>query len=74
MTGLDALQSVQYVTIGGKQFALLDANDFEALVEWLEDQEDVALAQAAVAQLKASGHDPRKAGWLAWEDARQDLG
>jgi PHD/YefM family antitoxin component YafN of YafNO toxin-antitoxin module len=32
MTGLDALQSVQFVTAKGKRFAVLSAEDWEALM------------------------------------------
>jgi hypothetical protein len=36
MTGTEALQSVQFVTVKGKRLAVLNAEDWEALVEWLE--------------------------------------
>lgn len=41
MAGLDALQSVQFVTVKGKRLAVLDAENWEALVEWLETLEDL---------------------------------
>lgn len=55
MTGLEALQNVQYVTVQGKRFAVIDADDWEALLEWLETIEDVEAAQRAYAQLKEAG-------------------
>lgn len=63
MTGLDALQSVQFVTVQGKRLAVMSAEDWETLVEWLETVEDMAIARQAFAQLKAAGGDRAKAGW-----------
>ncbi len=74
MTGLEVLQSVQFVNVKGKRFALLDADVWEALVEWLEDLEDAAIARDALAELKAAGNDYEKAGWLKWEDVKGELG
>jgi len=66
MTGLDAIQSVQFVTIKGKRFAFLSVDDWEALVEWLETLEDAQLARDALTELKAAGGRRDKAGWLEW--------
>src|SRR3989304_1074512 len=41
MTGLEALQAVQYVTVGKERFAVVDLKDWESLIEWLETLEDV---------------------------------
>jgi hypothetical protein len=73
MTGLQALQSVQFVTIKGKRFAVLSAEDWEALVEWLETLEDIQIARDALAQLKAAGNDRSSAGWLEWKDVDQEV-
>jgi hypothetical protein len=73
MTGLEALQSVQYVTINGKRLAVVTAEDWEALVEWLETVEDVQLARQAYAELEASGGDRLRAGWRRWEDAEGQM-
>jgi hypothetical protein len=67
MTGLDALQSVQFVTAKGKRFAVLSAEDWEALVEWLETLEDAQIARQAFDELKAAGGDRKRAGWLEWD-------
>lgn len=64
MTGLDVLQSVQFVTIQGKRLAVLTAEDWETLIEWLERLEDLDIARQAFAQLEASGGDRMRAGWL----------
>lgn len=73
MTGLEALQSVQYVTAKGKRFAVLEAENWEALIGWLEDLEDVQIAKRALAELKAAEGDRRKAGWLSWDDVKDEL-
>ncbi|MEI8306290.1 MAG: hypothetical protein WCF99_04395 [Chloroflexales bacterium] len=72
-TGSEALQSVQFVTVKGKRLAVLSADDWEALIEWLETIEDVAIAKEAFARLKAAGGDRAKAGWLMWTDVADDL-
>jgi PHD/YefM family antitoxin component YafN of YafNO toxin-antitoxin module len=73
MTGSEALQSVQFVTVRGKRLAVLSADDWEALIEWLETLEDVAIAKEAFAQLKAADGDRTKAGWLKWSDVADEL-
>ncbi|MDQ2997892.1 MAG: hypothetical protein M3R61_12670 [Chloroflexota bacterium] len=73
MTGLDALQSVQFVTVHGKRLAVVTADDWETLVEWLETTEDTTIAQQAFAQLKAAGGDRAKAGWRKWRDIEGEL-
>jgi hypothetical protein len=67
MTGLDVLQSVQFVTAKDKRFAVLRAEDWEALVEWLETLEDAQIARQAFDELKAAGGDRKRAGWLEWD-------
>jgi hypothetical protein len=73
MSGLDALQSVQFVTVKGKRLAVLSAEDWEALIEWLETVEDLARARQAFAQLKAAGGDREQAGWRKWSDVEGEL-
>ena len=73
MSGLEALQSVQYVTVKGKRFAVLDAEDWEALVEWLETLEDLDVARKAFAALRKANGEREKAGWLAWEEIKGEL-
>ncbi len=68
MSGLEALQSVQFVTIKGKRFAVLDVQDWEALIEWLETAEDAKVVQEAYRQLKAAHDSRERAGWLPWKD------
>ncbi len=73
MTGTQALQSVQFVTVKGKRLAVINAEDWEALIEWLETVEDVLAAQQAFGHLKAAGGDREKAGWKEWDEAEQEL-
>ena len=74
MTALEALESVQYVTIKGKRLAIVGADEWEAMIEWLETVEDIDLANEAFAQLEAAGGDRERAGWLKWETKPSDPG
>ena len=73
MTALDALQSPRFITIKGKRFVLLETDDWEALIEWLEDKEDEAIIQEAYARLAEAGFDREEAGWMEWEKAKEML-
>jgi PHD/YefM family antitoxin component YafN of YafNO toxin-antitoxin module len=73
MTALEALESVQYVTVKGKRLAIVSADEWEAMIEWLETLEDVELAKEAFAQLEAASADRERAGWLKWDDVKEDL-
>jgi len=73
MTGLEALQAVQFVTVRGRRLAVLSAEDWESLIEWLETLEDVSLAKDAQRALQAAGGDRRTAGWLRWDDVKKEL-
>lgn len=74
MTGLELLQSVQYVTVKGKRLTVINANDWEALIEWLETLEDIQIAKQAFAELKAFGGDRQRTGWLLWDEVKGKLG
>ena len=73
MIGAEALQSVQFVTVKGKRLVVLNAEDWEALIEWVETLEDVQIARSAFAELKAAGGDRKRAGWVEWEEAEKEL-
>ena len=73
MNTLDLLQSVQYVTVKGKRFAVLDIEDWEALIEWLENLEDRLVVQQAHEELQAAQGDREQAGWLKWDDVKKNL-
>lgn len=63
MTELEILQSVQYVTAKGKRFAVINADDWEALLEWLETLEDQQIARQAFNELKMANGN-REQAWL----------
>jgi hypothetical protein len=73
MSGLEALQSVQFVTVNGRRLAVMGAEDWEAMIEWLETVEDMQIAQRAYDQLDDAGGDRERAGWLKWDDVRDQL-
>jgi len=73
MIGVEALQSVQFVTVKGKRLAVLSAEDWEAFIEWAETLEDTQIARETFAELKAAGGDRKRAGWLEWEEAKKEL-
>jgi len=56
-----AQSAVQFATVNGRRVAVLSAEDWEALVEWLETLEDTQLAREALDKLRAAGGDPEKA-------------
>ena len=73
MTALDVLQSVQFVTVKGERLAVVSADEWEAMIEWLETLEDTQIAKEAFAALRAAGGDREKAGWLRWDDMKGKL-
>jgi hypothetical protein len=72
MTGIKALESVQYVTVQGRRLAVVDTEDWEALIEWLETVEDLEVAKSASESLVDSDGDRDHAGWLKWDDIRKE--
>ncbi|MBN2004809.1 MAG: hypothetical protein JXA21_15735 [Anaerolineae bacterium] len=74
MSGLDALQSVQFITAKGKRFAVITEEDWESLIEWLETLEDIRIVKQAFAELKAAGGDRQRAGWMDWKTVSGDIG
>lgn len=73
MTGIEALQSVQYVTVKDRRLAVVGLDEWEALIEWLETLEDVQLAREIYDQLKAANGDRDRAGWLKWDEIKDEL-
>jgi hypothetical protein len=73
MSGMDALQSVQFVTKKGKRLAVVSAEDWEALIEWLETLEDAQVARQSFAELKAAKGNRRRAGWMEWNSVKGKL-
>ncbi len=73
MTGLDVLQSAQFIDVHGKQFVVLGADEWEVLMNWLEDLEDLKIAQLALSHLKKFQQNRSAAGWLKWSDVESEL-
>ena len=73
MTGLEAVQNVQFVTVKQKRFAVIEADEWEALVAWLERLEDLYIFKESYAELNAAGGDRQRAGWRLWEDVRDEI-
>ena len=73
MDGPNALQSVQFVTVRGRRLAVLNAEDWEALIEWLETLEDAQVVRRALSALKDASGDRARAGWLSWDAVSGEL-
>jgi hypothetical protein len=41
---------------------------------WIEDAADARLAAEVLTALQAAGGRPERAGWLAWDDIREEWG
>ncbi len=74
MTGLEALQSAQFITIKNQRFVALRAEEWNALIEWLEDLEDAEIARQSLSELKAANGDRKQAGWLEWSEVENQSG
>jgi prevent-host-death family protein len=54
---------------GRRVAAVIDADDLDAIVEMAEDMADIRAAEAARAEMKATGESP-----IPWEQVKTDLG
>ncbi len=61
------------MTVKGKRFAILSADDWEALIEWLETLEDIQVAKKVSEALKTAGGNRARAGWLKRDDIKDEL-
>jgi len=73
MNGVELLQSVQFVTVNEKRFAVIDAEDWDALVDWLEEVEDRQIVRKALEELAAAGEDRRRLNWPEWHTVAKEL-
>ena len=73
MNGLEVLKTAQFITVKGQRLVVLSAEDWDALIEWLEDLEDAKIAKQAISALKAANGDREKAGWLEWSEVEEQL-
>ncbi len=68
---VEILSSVQFVLApGGRRLDALDADDWDGLMEWLEDIEDQRVVEAARERLRVG---PEDSGATPLEDALDDL-
>ncbi len=74
MTIVETLKSAQFVVDNeGQQTAvLLDIQSWEALINWIEDITDLKIAAQALTELEVAGGRPQQAGWLAWDDIKEE--
>lgn len=73
MNIIDRLQSVRFTHLEGKPVAVLDLEDWQAAIEWLETLEDIEVARHALAKLKECHGDRKRAGWLEWDAIEEEL-
>lgn len=74
MTVLESLKSVQFLVNqqGQKTAVLLDIQDWEQIINWIETNIDIKIATQAMQALENAGGRPKQAGWLAWDDIREE--
>jgi prevent-host-death family protein len=59
-----------YLTRRGRRVAaVIDADDLEGILELAEDMADIRAAEAARAEMKATGEEP-----IPWDEVKVDLG
>jgi len=61
------------VTDEDRWLASSDLDEWQTLVEGLETREDMEIAKDTYAQLEAAGGERARAGWLKWDDVREDF-
>lgn len=73
MTALEALQAVQFVTVKKKRFAVIEIEEWEALIEWLTELEDLQIFNESYEALEQAGGNRPPAGWLLWDQVRDQV-
>lgn len=59
-----------YLTRHGRRVAaVIDADDFDGILELAEDMADIRAAEAARAEMEATGEQP-----IPWDEVKADLG
>ncbi|MFQ5629375.1 MAG: hypothetical protein ACE5I1_11490 [bacterium] len=71
-----ALKSAKFVVDdnGKKSAVLLDIQNWEVILDWIENISDTKIAMNALKELKDAGGRPQAAGWLDWQDVREEWG
>jgi len=74
MTVTEALASVEFIVgrDGKPRAAVLDMADWEALIDWLEDAEDLGLAMDYVVRRRVAA-SPEAMGLVPWEEVEAEL-
>ncbi len=74
MTLTEALRSAQFVVDnnGQRNAVILDIQAWEKLITWIEDVTDIKISLQALSELQETGGRPQQAGWLAWDDIREE--
>jgi hypothetical protein len=74
MAIVEALQSVQYVVNeqGQRTAVLMNIHAWDTLIQWLETVIDAKIAAQVLSDLQTRGERPQRAGWLAWDDIREE--
>lgn len=73
MTGLEALQTVQFINVKGQRVAILGAEEWKALIEWIENFEDAKALRQMLEGLKMVNENRKKTEWLALKNGEQYL-
>jgi hypothetical protein len=73
MGALETLQSVRFVTVKERRFAVIDAENWESLVDWLEELEDRQIVGKTLDELRAAGGDRNRAYWPEWQTVADEL-
>ena len=61
------------MTAKGRRFAVLPLEEWEELVAILEHREDSEAVRQAYAELQKAGGDRERAGWLKWENVKDEI-
>lgn len=71
---INILRQVQFLvnSQGQKVAVQMQISDWEALLEWIENQEDEKIVKSALNSLENVGGNPQKAGWLAWDAVKDE--
>ena len=74
MTVSEALASVEFIVgrDGKPRAAVLDMAAWEALMDWLEDAEDLGLAMDYLARRRAAA-SPEAMGLVPWEEVEAEV-
>jgi hypothetical protein len=70
----ETLKAVQFLINqeGQRTAVLLDIQLWERLLTWIEEAIDTKVAIQSLTELQDAGGRPAQAGWLAWEEIREE--